>query len=77
LPSTALNHTCTFQLPDGICDSRPVDSQHFAEEVLSNQQFVVITAVTHHEQPTGQPLFEAVRSVARYRHQDLLEKGLD
>jgi len=61
LPSAARNQTGTFQLTGSIRDGWPLDTQHFGD------------AVTHHEQPTRQPLLEAVRTVARYRHQDLLE----
>ena len=76
LPSAARNQTGTFQLPGSIRDGWPLDTQHFGEQVLSDLQCVIVTAVTHHEQPTRQPLLEAVRTVACYRHQDLLEKGL-
>src|SRR5271169_895639 len=44
---------------------------------MADLQCVIVTAVTHHQQPTGQSLLETVRPVARHRHQDLLEKGLD
>jgi hypothetical protein len=57
-------------------DGWPLDTQHFGEQVLSDLQSVIVSAVTHHEQPTRQPLLETVRPVARYRHQDLLGKGL-
>ena len=36
-----------------------------------------ITAVPHHEQPTGQPMFEVVCAIARHRHENLFEKGFD
>src|ERR1700674_5116207 len=77
LPSAALNQTCAFHLPSNIRDGWPLDTQHFGEEILRYRQRVLVTAVTHHEQPTRQPLLEAVRAVARYRHHDLFEKGLD
>src|SRR6202049_4299245 len=77
LPSAALNQTRAFHLPSNIRDGWPLDTQHFGEESLRNRQCVLVTAVTHHEQPTRQPLLEAVRAVARYRHHDLFEKGLD
>jgi hypothetical protein len=76
LLSAALNQACTFQLSGGIRDGRPLNTQHFGEQALGDRQFVPITAVTHHQQPTRQPLLEAVRTIARYRHHDLLEKGL-
>src|SRR5450631_3875556 len=66
-----------FQLLGSIRDGWPLDTQHFGEQVLGDLQCVIVTAVTHHEQPTREPLLEAVRTVARYRHHDLLEKGLD
>ena len=77
LPSAARDQTGTFQLPGGIRDSWPLDTQHFGQQVLSDRQCILVIAVTHHEQPTRQPLLETVRTVARYRHHDLLEKGLD
>jgi hypothetical protein len=52
LPSTVLNHTCTFQLPDGMRDGWPLDTQHFGEQALSDRECVRVTAVPHHEQPT-------------------------
>src|ERR1019366_2610260 len=76
LPSAARNQTGTFQLLGGIRDAWPLDAQHFGEQALRDLQCVIVVAVTHHEQPTRQPLLEAVRTVARYRHHDLFEKGL-
>jgi hypothetical protein len=52
LPSAAHNQTGIFQLPGSICDGWPLDTQHFGEQILSDLQCVVVTAVTHHEQPT-------------------------
>src|ERR1700730_8473037 len=77
LLAAALNQTCAFQLPGSIRDGWPLNTQHFGEKVLGDRQCVLVTAVTHHEQPTRQPLLEAVRTVARHRHQDLLEKGVN
>src|SRR5713101_3869930 len=77
LPSAARNQAGTFQFPGSIRDGWPLDTQHFSEQVLSDRQCVIVTAVTHHEQPTRQPLLEAMRTIARHRHQDLLEKGVD
>ena len=77
LPAAALNRTCAFQLAGSIRDGWPLNTQHFGEKALGNRQYVAVTAVTHHEQPARQPLLEAVRTVARHRHQDLLEKGVN
>jgi hypothetical protein len=77
LPSAALNQTCALELPSSNGDSWPLNTQHFGENTLGDQQCVLVIAVTHHEQPTRQPLLEAVRTVARHRHQDLLEKGVN
>ena len=77
LPSAGLDQARTFQLADGIRDGWPMDTQHFGEQVLCDRQRVIVTAVTHHQQSTRQPLLEAVRTVARYGHHDLFEKGLD
>jgi hypothetical protein len=52
LPSAVLNHTCTFQLTDGMRNGWPLDTQHFGEQALSDRECVIVTAVTHHEQPT-------------------------
>src|ERR1035437_3840494 len=41
------------------------------------RKLIHVPTLRHHEQPTRQPLLEAVRTIARYRHHDLLEKGLD
>ena len=76
LPSAAQNQTPMFHIPGSVADGRPLDAQHFGQQALSDQQCVIVTAITHREQPTRQPLFETMRPVARYRHQDLLEKGL-
>src|SRR3989442_7076037 len=66
LPAAALNQTCAFQLSGGIRDGWPLNTQHFGEKVLGDRQCVLVTAVTHHEQPTRQALLEAVRTVTRY-----------
>jgi hypothetical protein len=47
-------------------------TQHFGKQALGNLQRIIVTAITH-QQPTRPPLLEAVRPVARYRYQDLLE----
>ena len=53
LPSATFNQASTFQLPGSIRDGRPLDTQHFSEQALSDRERVAVTAVTHHEQPTG------------------------
>src|SRR6266702_8395592 len=58
LPAAALNQTCAFQLSGGIRDGWHLNTQHFGEKVLGDRQCVLVTAVTHHEQPTRQPLLE-------------------
>ena len=65
LTSAARNQTGAFQFTCSIGDGRPLDAQHFGKQVLGDVQCVIVTAVTHHEQPTRQPLLEAVRAVAR------------
>jgi hypothetical protein len=77
LLSAALNQTGTFQLAGSIRDGWPLDTQRLGEKVLGDRQCVPVTAVAHHEHPTRQPLLEAVRTVARTRHHDLLQKGED
>ena len=51
LPSAARNQAGTFQLPGSIRDGWPLDPQHFGEQALSDRQCLIVTAVTHHEQP--------------------------
>src|ERR1700683_4354901 len=77
LPSATFDQTGTLQLLGSIADARPLHTQHVGEQVLSDRERVAVTAVTHHQQPTRQPLLEAVRTVAPDRNHDLLEKGLD
>ena len=77
LPEAALNQTCAFQPTGSIRDGWPLNTQHFGEKALGDRELVPITAVTHHEKPTRQALLEAVRTVARHRHQDLLQKGVN
>src|SRR6202171_3652454 len=76
LPEAALNPTCAFQPTGSIRDGWPLNTQHFGEKVLGDRQCVPVTSVTHHEQPTRHSLLEAVCTVARHRHQDLLQKGV-
>ena len=77
LPPAAFDQTGPLELPGGIRDGWPLHAEHFGEQALSDRERVTVAAVTHHEQPTRQPLLKAVRSVARDRHHDLFEKGLD
>src|ERR1051326_1581984 len=76
LPPAARSQAGTFQFPGGNRDALPMDPQHFAEQVMSDLQRIRVGTVAHHEQPTRQTLLEAVCTVARDRHEDLLEKGL-
>ena len=77
LAATALNQIRTFQFLGCIGDGWSLDTQHFGKQVLGDQQYVIVAAVPHHEQPARQPFLEAVRSVARDRYHDLLQKRLD
>src|SRR6202158_5778535 len=52
LTLAARNQTGTFQFPCDIGDGWPLDAQHFGEQSLGDLQRVIVTAVTHHEQPT-------------------------
>jgi len=56
LPAASPNQTCALQLSGSIRDSWPLNTQHFGEKALGDLQCVLVTAVTHHEQPTRQPL---------------------
>ena len=77
LSSTTLNQARVFQLPGNIRDTWPMDAQHFGHQVLTDRQCVIVASVSHHQQPSRQPLFEAMRTVACNRNEDLLEKCLD
>ena len=52
LSSTALNQTGAFKFMYSVRDGRPLDPQHFGKQALSDLQRVIVTAVSHHEQPT-------------------------
>ena len=71
------NQPGALKLPDGIRDGWPLHTQHFGKQALGDLEHITVTAVTHHQQPSRQPLLDAVRTVARDRHHDLFEKGLD
>src|ERR1700694_2322728 len=58
LPAAAPDQTCAFQLSDRIRDGWPLNTQHLGKKALGDRQCVLVTAVTHHEQPTRQPLLE-------------------
>jgi hypothetical protein len=47
-------------------DRWSVNPEHFGQQILGDAQRVVVAAVTHHEQPTRQPLLEAMRAIARH-----------
>src|SRR4051794_37716089 len=68
LPPAAFDQPCAFQLPGSIRDGWSLDTQHFGEQVLRDGERIFIASITHHEQPTRQPLLEAVRTVACDRH---------
>jgi hypothetical protein len=48
----ARNQTGALQLPGSVRDGWSLDTQHLGKQVLSDLQCVIVTAVTHHEQPT-------------------------
>src|SRR5271166_7137231 len=52
LLSAARNQTGAFQLPGSISDGWPMDTQHFGKQGLSDLWCVIVSAVTHREQPT-------------------------
>jgi hypothetical protein len=60
-------------LPSSIGKGWPLDTQHLGEERLRNS---VVTTVPHHEHQRASRCLR-LRPVARDRHQDLLEKGLN
>ena len=65
LPAAALDQTGLLELPSSVRDRRPLNTQHFGEQVLSDRQGVIVAAIAHHEKPTREPLLEAVRTIAR------------
>jgi hypothetical protein len=52
LTSAARDQTGSFQFPCNIGDGWPLDAEHFGKQVLGDLQYVIVTAVTHHKQPT-------------------------
>ena len=73
LPAS-LDKTCTLQLMGGIRDAWPLDPQHIGKKVMGDGECILVAAVAHHEEPTREPFFEAMGTVARHRYQDLLQK---
>jgi hypothetical protein len=65
LLSTVLDHACTFQLAEGLSDGWPLNTQHLREQGLGDRECVIVTAVTHHEQPTRKHAAGRVRSNMR------------
>jgi hypothetical protein len=47
LPPTALNQTGPLEFPGNIRDRGPVDTEHFGEQILSDRQGVIVTAIAH------------------------------
>src|SRR5450755_3028178 len=72
LPETALDQACALQFFRRVRDRWPLDTEHFGKQVMGDWQYVIVAAVSHHEQPAREPLFKAMRSIARYRYHDLL-----
>src|SRR5215831_15309543 len=54
----------------------PVHTQHFREQVLRDRQRVLIVTVAHHQQPSGEPLVDAMGSIARGGDQHLLQERM-
>jgi hypothetical protein len=52
LPAAASNQAAALQLPGSVCERWPLNTQHFREQALGDLQRVIVTAVTHHQQPT-------------------------
>src|SRR5690242_1181039 len=72
LPSTAQEQTGLLQLRDRVRETRPLHTQQFGEQILSDGHHVRIAAVAHCEYPAREPLPEAVPCITRHRHQHLL-----
>src|SRR3979409_377608 len=77
LLSATLNQARLFEFPGSVGNARPLDTQHFSQQVLGNGKCVIVAAVSHHKQPTGETLLEVVRTVARGRHHDLFEERVE
>jgi hypothetical protein len=65
VPPAALDYARTFPFPHCVRNRRPVHTQHFGQQIVGDGQRVIVAAITHHQQPTRQPLLEAVGAVAR------------
>jgi hypothetical protein len=52
LPSAASDQAGALQLAGSTCDRWSLNTQHFGEQALGDLQRVIVTAVTHHQQPT-------------------------
>jgi hypothetical protein len=66
LLAAALDQPCIFQLTSSVRDRRPLYAEHFGEQILRDQQCVIVVALSHHQQPARQSLFQIVRTVARH-----------
>src|SRR6266571_1078529 len=60
-----------------IRDAWSLDPKHVGKKMLRDWKCIIVAAVAHHQKPTCEPLFETVRTVARDRYQNLLQKCLD
>ena len=57
----------SLKLSDSIGYGWPLHPQHVGQQRLSDVQGLAVIAVKHHEQPAGEPLLEAMRSIAETR----------
>ena len=66
----------SLELSDSIRNGWPLHPQHVGQQRLGDVQGLAIVAVKHHEQPTGEPLLEAMRTIASCRDQELFKESL-
>ncbi len=65
-----------LKLSDSIGYGWPLYPKHVGQQRLCDVQGLAVVAVKHHEQPTGEPLLEAMRTIASCRDQDLFKESL-
>src|SRR4029078_10727758 len=77
LATAALDQALAFQLARSDGNGWSLDAEHYGQYILGDRQCIIVVAVTHHQQPSCQPLLEAVCPATGHRDHNLLEKSLD
>ena len=77
LTTAALDQAIAFQFAGSDGNGWSLDTEHYGQYVLGDRQCIIVTAVTHHQQPSRQPLLQTVCPAACRRDHNLLKKGLN